>query len=185
MKHYLIADRYARSLNDVIEDDAQLEPVLEALRGISQLFSTHHELHTVIANPAINVETRIGILNAILERGETAAPLKRLLATLVRRGRITVLPDVAELFSQHADARLKRVGARVTSAMPLTESQAREIAASLESYSGMHVRIEHKVDPELLGGVTARIGSTVIDGSIRARIERLKQHLLPEEKLGG
>ena len=185
MKHYLIADRYARSLSSAIEDDGQLEPTLDALRGISEAFSSHHNLHSVLANPAIDVNTRIAILNAILEHGETSALLKRLLATLVRRGRITVLPDVAELFAQRVDTRLNRVGAKVTTAVPLTEEQSQQIAASLEKFSGMQVRIESIVDPDILGGVTARVGGTVIDGSIRARIERLKQSLLPEENLGG
>ena len=185
MKHYLIADRYARSLSGAIEDNGQLEDVLERLRVISVLVTGNHELHSVIANPAIAVEKRVAILDAILDRGDAPALLKKLLAAMVQRGRITLLPDVTELFAQRTDTRLKRVNAKVSSAVALSEDQTKNITASLEKYSGMHVRIDSTVDAELLGGVTVRIGGTVIDGSIRGRIERLKQSLLPEENLGG
>ena len=67
----------------------------------------------------------------------------------------------------------------------MSDDQCNDIVASLEKFSGMHVRIENAVDPSILGGIIARIGGTIIDGSVRARIERLKQSLLPEENLGG
>ncbi|MCF6284026.1 MAG: ATP synthase F1 subunit delta [Candidatus Hydrogenedentes bacterium] len=185
MKHYLIADRYARSLSGAIKDDDALEAALEALQGISQLFADNRDLHSVIANPAIAVGKRVAILNAILDHGDTPELLKKLVATLVQRGRITLLPDVAELFGAQTDIRLNRISAKVTSAVELSEEQTKNITASLEKFSGMHVRINHTVDPEILGGIAARIGGTVIDGSVRARIERLKQSLLPEENLGG
>lgn len=185
MKNYLIADRYARSLSGAIENDADLEPTLGTLRAISQLFQDNHALHSVIANPAIDVDKRSAIIGAILDTEDTPALLKRLLTTLVKRGRITLLPDVTELFARESDTRLGRVRAKVTSAVELTEDQTNHIIASLERFSGMNVRIEHTVDPELLGGITARIGGTVIDGSVRTRIERLKESLLPEENLGG
>ncbi len=93
MKHYLIADRYARSLSGAIEDDSQLEDVLERLRTVSELVSSNHELHSVIANPAIAVEKRVAILDAILERGEAPELLKKLLAAMVQRGRVADVAD--------------------------------------------------------------------------------------------
>ena len=92
---------------------------------------------------------------------------------------------MTELFARHADARLGRITAQVGSAVALSDAQCERISASLAKYSGKEVRIEYAVDPALMGGVTARIGGTVIDGSIRTRIERLKQSLLAEENLGG
>jgi len=185
MKHYLIADRYARSLGGAIADDAELEPTLDGLQGISALISDNRELHSVLANPAISVERRVAILNAILDRGDVAPIINRLLEALVRRGRITLLPEVTELFARLADRRLMRLTASVTSAVPLSGDQAQLITASLEKFSGMHVRVRHAVDPDILGGIIARIGGKIIDGSVRTRIDRLKQSLLPEENLGG
>ena len=185
MKNYLIADRYARSLSRAIEKDSELEPTLKVLQDIAKLIAENHELYSVVSNPAVAVDKRVAILGAILSHENVAELLKNLVSTLVQRGRITILPDVAKLFAQRTDTRLNRVRATVTSAVELTEDQTEKIIASLEKFSGMHVHIDHTVDPELLGGICAQIGGTIIDGSVRARIERLKQSLLPEENLGG
>lgn len=185
MKNYLLADRYARSLSSAIENDADLDSIAATLHDIVTLFTDNRELHSVLANPAVAVDKRVAILNAILEREGTLPLLGKLLEALVRRGRVALLPDVAELFAQKSDLRHGRTGAHVISAVALSEAQSKNITASLEKYSGMHVRIEHTVDPEILGGIVAHIGGKVIDGSVRTRIERIKQSLLPEENLGG
>ncbi len=185
MKNYLVAYRYARSLSESIEDDQALEPTLEILSSFSETLLESDALQGIIGNPAVPTRTQVAILDAILDKLGADPRLKRLVAALVQRRRARILPDVTSLFATQTDARLNRVSAQVTSAIALTDTQRNEIIASLEKFSGMHVRIDHAVDPDLLGGVIAQIGGTIIDGSVRARIERLKQSLLPEENLGG
>ena len=185
MKNYLAAYRYARSLSETIDDDQALEPTLEILTSFTEIFRESEALQGIIGNPAVPTKTQMAILDAILEKLGADSPLKKLVAALVQRGRARMLPEVTKLFAAQTDARLNRVSAQVTSAVALSDTQRNDIIASLEKFSGMHVRIDHAVDPDLLGGVIAQIGGTIIDGSVRARIERLKQSLLPEENLGG
>lgn len=185
MKNYLAAYRYARSLSEAIEDDQALEPTLDILTSFSDIYQENDTLQGIVGNPAIPIKTQIAILEGILDKLGADSRLKKLVEALVQRGRIRILPDVTKLFASQTDTRLNRVRAQVTSAVTLTDAQRNDIIASLEKFSGMHVRIDHAVDPDLLGGVIAQIGGTIIDGSVRARIERLKQSLLPEENLGG
>lgn len=185
MKHYLIADRYARSLDRAIEQDADREAAIDALRAIATHYESDHELRNVLSNPAIPANQRAAILAEILRREEAPPLVSALLDTMLRRGRITVLNSVLELFSTMTDERLNRSGAVVTTAIALSDDHKNKLRAALETFSGTRVRADFRVDPRILGGVVARIKGKVIDGSLRARIERLKQSLLPEENLGG
>ncbi len=185
MKHYLIAERYARGLDRALEQGADREAVLASLRTISDHYLSSLDLRNVLSNPAISADERAGLLREILRREDAPPFVVSLLESLLRRGRITVLPAVAELFAAMTDERMNRAGAVVTTATSLTEDQQNKLRAALEAYSGTKVRADFRVNPDLLGGVIARIKGKVIDGSLRARIERLKQSLLPEENLGG
>ncbi len=185
MKNFLIADRYARSLIGAIPEDSRLEEIRDMLEELGELVKTNQDLRNVISNPAVSIDKRIAILDGILAHENGPDVLRNLVRVLAQRGRISLLADVARRFATHTDTRLNRVSAQVTSAVALSDDQCNDIVASLEKFSGMHVRIENAVDPSILGGIIARIGGTIIDGSVRARIERLKQSLLPEENLGG
>ena len=185
MKNYLVAERYARALDRSMDDDSERDTAAAVLLAAGALYRETQELSTVLANPALPVERRAAILDTILERAGAPLLVKNLLRTLLMRGRIDVLPDVARLFAELTDQRLDRAGADITTAVALSDAQAQTLVRSLETYCGKQVRASFGVDPELLGGVIARIEGKVIDGSLRSRIQRLKDSLLPEEKLGG
>jgi len=181
MKNYLIAERYANGLGAVIEDDRALEPALAALNDLVAAYQSDHDLRLVLGNPTVTLKVRRAILDELLEKLSPPAEIAGLAHVLLNRGRIELLADVAEVFTALVDRRLNRIEAKVVSASPLTSDQERQIAAALESFSGKTVRTACAVDKEVLGGVVARIGSTVIDGSLRARLAQLKETLLSEE----
>lgn len=185
MKYYLIAERYARSLDRALDEGTDRDAVAAGLSIVAGHYLAEHDLRNVLSNPAVSVEERAGLLREILRREEAHPHLGGLLETMLRRGRITALPDVATLFAGLVDERHNRASAGVTSAVDLTDDQKERIRAALESYSGMNVRADYTVDPEILGGVIARIKGKILDGSLRARIQRLRHSLLPEENLGG
>jgi len=184
MKNYLIAERYAKALSLSVADDADLDSVAKALWDLSSAFETMHDLRNVLSNPAIDLEKRIAVLNKALAGEEIPRPVQRLLEVLMRRGRIAVLPDVAELFAALADERLNRLGARVTTTVALNDAQRQRLGAAIERYCGKSVRLDCKEDPQILGGVVARVGGAVLDGSVRTRLERLRKVLLSEEPIG-
>ena len=181
MKEYLIAQRYASGLNAAIADESKLEMVLASLREFAELYEAHHDMRTVLANPTISIDIRRRTLDEVLAKLASPPELARFARVLLNRGRVALLPTVADVFASLTDERLNRVEAHVTSSMPLDATQQQKITDSLTTFSGKKVRTTSEVDPDILGGVIARIGSTVIDGSLRARLEQLENALLSEE----
>jgi len=178
MKNYLVAERYARGLNQSIPGDADVESVTQALHELGDLFETNRDFRSVLANPAIDRSSRERVLDAVLEAGQFPKVVARLAHVLLRRGRITILPDVAVVFAMLADTRLNRVQAAVTTALPLDEGRAARLGSALERFSGKAMRLRCGVDADILGGVVVRMGSTVVDGSVRTRLEKLRDVLL-------
>jgi F-type H+-transporting ATPase subunit delta len=104
--------------------------------------------------------------------------VRNLILLLLRRGRIRQLPRVAAEFRRLDDMRNNVVHAIATSASPLDDAELRAITARLEQMSGGEVALETAVDPDLIGGVVVRIGDRLIDGSVRGRLERLRNQLV-------
>ena len=181
MKHYLIAQRYAKALSAAISDPAQLEPVLVAMKRLSELYSTEHDFRSVLDDPAIDAGRRAAVLAEVLQIEGLPPQVSSLADVLLRRGRIALVADVAAVFATIVDERLNRVTALVTTAGPLTRDQEPRLREALSAFSKRTVSMECSVDPEILGGVMAQIGGTVVDGSLRTRLERMKEALVAEE----
>lgn len=181
MSAYLIAERYAKALNASIADDAELDAIQNALLEAAEVVRDHHDFRTLITNPAVPLEKRLTALNDLLNQMKAPDTVAGLVRVLLRRGRILELPRVALFFHELADARLNRVGAEVTTAVPLQDEEREKLRKSLTAYSGREIRMTTQVDPAIVGGVVARIGDTVIDGSLRTRLARLKQSLISHD----
>ena len=181
MKNYLIAERYASGLSSALEDNGALESAVAALQQLREIYETNHDYRNVLANPAIDSERRAAVLDDVLTALDVPQAVARLAQAMLRRGRISVLPDVAKVFSALSDTRLNRLRAAVTTAKPISEAEEARLAAVLEAYTGKTIRMVCTVDDEILGGVVARMGSEVIDGSVRTRLDNLRTALLTEE----
>ena len=131
----------------------------------------------VLANPAIAVERRAAALRDMLSDRVSPSVLN-LVQLMLRRGRIEELPRVASEFRRLDDERQGIVHAAVTSAAELTQDEIRELTARLERSTGGRVALDVEVDPSLLGGLVVRVGDRMIDGSVRGRLERLRNQLL-------
>ena len=181
MSASLVADRYARGLFSAVHSDAEAETVLAALEDLTETFNESPDLQAALRNPAIAVQRREAILRALIEKTGAPETVLNLARTLLHRHRINLLPHVTDSFGTLVDARLNRVTARVTTAIAATPEQKERVRAALETWSGKDVEIKTKVDPKILGGVVARIDGTVIDGSLRTRLKRMKEAVLAEE----
>ena len=180
MKDYLIAERYARALSAVVTETSALDPASEALNEVAVMYGENHDFRNVLSNPAIDTEQRVGVLREILGRASMPAAVLSLVEELVRRGRIGVVGSVAEVFEDLVDARMNRITAEVLSATPLDEEQQARLQAALSRHTDREVRLDRAVDPELLGGVVAKLGSREFDGSVRTRLRRMRDELLAE-----
>ncbi len=177
MKNYLIAERYAKGLCSSLEDEA-LDSTAKMLKEAAAIFTESDMLHNLLRSPAIDLDKRREVLHEVLTVAEMGESVKRLAEVLLLRGRIELLPDVAVVFSMLADARLNRVRATVTTAAETTPEQEERLVQALKAWSGKEVRMEREVNPDILGGVVARVGDTVIDGSVHTRIKRLREFAL-------
>lgn len=131
----------------------------------------------VLANPAIPGDRRATVLTELLGQ-RISGPVLNLIQLLLRRGRIEELPRVAAEFRRLDDERQGITHATATSAAALSPDEVRAITARLEQSTGGRIALDVEVDPSLLGGLVVRVGDRLIDGSVRGRLERLRNQLI-------
>jgi F-type H+-transporting ATPase subunit delta len=170
------ADRYARALLDVVAKEANPEQVQQELAAFAQIFSGA-ELNEVLQSPAIPPASKRGIVEALIARTNPSAPLAKLLLMLAGRNRLTLVPQLAKVYDERLMELRQVVQVEVTTAMPMASNHAAEFEQRLSKATGRRVRMTTAVDPALIGGAVARIGTTVYDGSVANQLARMKERL--------
>jgi F-type H+-transporting ATPase subunit delta len=170
------ARRYAEAAFQVALRDDTLETWRSELDAAAALVSDERALK-VLANPAIPAEGRAEVVRQLL-KGRISQPVENLIQLLLRRGRIEELPRVAAEFRRLDDDRQGIIRATATSAAPLTPDDVRVLTARLEQSTGGRIALDVQVDPSVLGGLVVRVGDRLIDGSVRGRLERLRNKLV-------
>jgi F-type H+-transporting ATPase subunit delta len=172
-----LASRYARALFDVALAESNPALVGSQLDGFVKTVAGHADLTRVFHNPAIPAKMKTGIVTQLVGQVELESPLRKLLLMLADRDRLTLLDEVAAAYHRRLLEHQQVVEAHVTTATPLEPERADAIARGLAEKTGREVKLSTSVDPALLGGVVARIGSTVYDGSVARHLERLRAQL--------
>lgn len=172
-----LAMRYARALFDVALQESSPERVGDQLTAFVEMVRGHAELTRVFANPAVPARMKRGIVERLTAEVALEAPLRKLLVLVADRDRLGLLADLASAYHARLLQHQQVVEAHVTTATPLAADRAEAIAGGLASHTGRRVRLTTSVDPALIGGVVARIGSTVYDGSVARQLERLRDRL--------
>jgi F-type H+-transporting ATPase subunit delta len=174
--------RYARALADaVLESKLDLAAVDQQLEDFSATLKGSKDLREVLANPALPVSKRISILDAINRRVGCDAKVRNFLALLIDNGRLAALDEILEQYRSEINRRLGISEAEVITARPLGEEEREHLETRVASLAGAarsDVRATFREDASLIGGAILRIGSTIYDGSVRGRLERLKERLL-------
>lgn len=172
-----IARRYARALFGLAEEKGRVEPWLEGLAALEKAIADSTELRDALANPVYAKEERRALAGELARALQLDEEPRNLLLLLADRGRLESLLGVVDHFRALADQKLGRVRARVISAVPLAEAAAQEIAAKLAQAARAEVILDRAVDPAILGGVIAEVGSFTYDGSVRTQLEELRRSL--------
>jgi F-type H+-transporting ATPase subunit delta len=170
------ASRYARALLDVVVKDGDPERVQQDLAAFAVLFR-NPELSRALANPAVPVASKRGIVDTLIARLTPSPAVERLLRMLADRDRLALVPDLAEVYGERLMEHRQIVRADVTTAVPLTSEAAAAFERRLSIATGRHVTMTTAVDPSLIGGAVARIGTMVYDGSIASQLERFRERL--------
>jgi F-type H+-transporting ATPase subunit delta len=172
-----MANRYARALLDVALKESDPQQVERDLGAFADLMQQHATLGQVLTNPAVPVQRKRAIVDDLLKSGGLQPVVTKLLIYLAERDRLSLMRELMAAYRDRLMDHLKVVRADVTSAVELPEDRVRALAQSLGTATGRHVTVTTRVDPSILGGVVARVGSVVYDGSVATQLERMKQQL--------
>lgn len=172
-----IARRYAKALFGLAVEKGRVEAWANALLSLKQAAVGSPDLADVLSNPVYSREQRRAIVEKLAAALSLDAEPANLLFLLGDRNRLSYLAAVVDTFQGLADQHLGRVRARVTSAVRLEESAAQALADSLAKATQAKVLLDRVVDPAILGGVVAEVGSLVYDGSVRTQLEDLRNQL--------
>lgn len=181
MSDLSIARRYAAALFDVTHKSGLHERAGQELTAFAELAGGHAELRKTLESPAIPVPVKKQIVAAILgATGNVSGEVTRLLEMLADRDRLALVASLATAFNDRLLAAKRIVPAQVVSAVPLTADARSALATALGRATGSQVTITERVDASLVGGLVARVGSTIYDGSVTRQLERLRQQLLEQ-----
>jgi F-type H+-transporting ATPase subunit delta len=167
---------YAEALFAVARAEGPLAEIEDELFRVAQVVKGNDELRDKLADPHIPVATRQQIVIDLLG-GKAEPATVSLVSLVVANGRIRQLPLIVDALVSMAAAEASKEVAEVRSAIPLTDDQKSRLADALGKATGKQIEVKVIVDPSIKGGLVAQVGDTVIDGSVRRRLEQLKNAL--------
>jgi F-type H+-transporting ATPase subunit delta len=177
----VVVNRYANALADVIlasTSDVKPAEAIQQLRSFDDTVRGSRDLRAVLASPAIPVSRKRAIIKDIAERLGLARVVRNFILVLSDHRRAAGLAQMVDAFELLLDERLGFVRAEVTSAFELNNVQQGDLSGQLARVAGAQVRMRFTVDPELIGGVTAKLGSRVYDGSVRGQLVAMRRRLI-------
>jgi F-type H+-transporting ATPase subunit delta len=179
MTNKTAATRYARAALDVaIKEKANLEQIEQELADFAGLLDAQPLLKKVLLNPAVPVPRKRAAVVDLMKQANFSPIVSKLLVLLAERDRLILMPDlVASYRDRLADYR-QVVRAEVTTATSLAPARVQQIQKSLADVTGRSVTLQTRVDPSIIGGLVAKVGSVVYDASVTRQLQKLKERLV-------
>jgi len=175
MKDKKLATRYARALLSALPDAAAQDAAGAFLTTLGEALSSQPHARAFLENPATPAAPKKDLLGRLAAEGGVSGRVVTFLGVVVDHGRVSSLPSIASVFRTEREAAQGTVSGTLTTAAPVNAETASRIAAALSRLAGRKVNLTTGVDPALLGGAVARVGSMVYDGSVRTQLERLRR----------
>ena len=172
------AGRYAKALLDVAIKEADPVKAEPELAAFVTLYDSNADLRKALTNPAVPVQAKRAVIEQLSARLQPSKPVAKLLLLLAERDRLDLLPDLMTAYRDRLMDYQQVVRAEVVSAMPLPDAQAKQLQEKLARVTGRTVTMSTRVDSALIGGIVARVGSTVYDGSVATQLQRMKDRLV-------
>jgi len=172
-----VARRYAAALADVAIERREEREVQGELDQWAAMIESHAQLKEVFSNPTIVYDHKRKLLEDLISRTRVRETTASFLRVLLKNQRLSQLREVAARYSYVLDERGGIVAAAVTTARPLPEDLRKQLHDTLIAATGRKVRLSFYTDETILGGMVARIGSTIFDGSVQNQLERLANDL--------
>ena len=166
---------YASALFDAAREEGRLEPVHRELREFAEAVEQVPELQALLSNPQLDPRARTEALRGVLEGSDEL--VRNFLLLVTEKGRAEELDEILQEFDALVAADEGILEVELTTAVELSEDEARRILDQIERVSGRKLRATRKVDPILIGGFVLQAGSHRVDASVRSRLERLRRQL--------
>lgn len=172
------ASRYARAFADVLfEAHLNAKETQGQLADFAAAWHESRPLREFFLDPSFPLDDKVALLDKLNAKLQMAPQARNLIAVLIRNDRIAGLDDVLAEVRREVNQRLNISEAKVISARKLEEPERRELEKQIAGLTGGQVEAEYEVDSSLLGGAVVQVGSTVYDGSVRGRLDRLREEL--------
>ena len=169
-----IARPYAAALFDLAKSEGSLDAVESGLAEINKLSGESDDFRRFLRSPVINAEAKSGAIDAILAKANVNATVGNLIKVVARNGRLFALPAIIKAFQALAAKERGEISADVTSAAPLSSAQVKSLADTLKAKIGKTVTLTEHVDPSLIGGLVVKVGSQMIDSSLKTKLSAMK-----------
>lgn len=172
------AKRYAKALIDVAAEDKAIVQYGKELRSIVEALGVSEELGKVLLNPMYTLEERHAVGDGLCDKLGTSKALKNFLRILVERRGVNMFSDIGRAYSRFEDDIAGRVRAEVQAPTELAETTLEGVKSKLKEETGKEVILTFKKVPELIGGFVVRMDNLILDGSVKAQLESMKEKLL-------
>ena len=173
-----VARRYANALADVVIKTGEANSVKSELKSWEEMISSNSNLQGAFRNPSIAQSSKEKVLDNLIKKTNPTPTTANFLRILLRNSRLTEINEINERFANVLDERSGLTSAQIISARELSEVEKAEIKTNLERLTKKTVNLNFKTDKNIIGGVIARIGSTVYDGSVKTQLEELREKLI-------
>jgi F-type H+-transporting ATPase subunit delta len=171
-----VTSTYARAFADVVFDQRiDAGKALTEVQAIAQLVAANKPLREVWEAPSIPAEQKRSLLDAIVARERISRPVRNFIAVVIDHRRIKFLQPIVQQLERELNQRMGFTEAQIISARELSEPERRALETQVEKLTSSKVRARYAQDRALLGGAVVRVGSTIYDGSVRGRLERIRQ----------
>ena len=169
-----IARPYAAALFDLATSDGSVDKVESGLADITKLSGESADFRRFLRSPVISAEAKSGAVEAILDKANVLPTVANFVKVVARNGRLFALPAIIKAFQALAAGQRGEVSADVTSAAPLSSAQLAALADTLKAKIGKTVTLTEHVDPSLIGGLVVKVGSQMIDSSLKTKLQAMK-----------
>lgn len=173
-----VARRYASALADVVIERREEREVQKEIELWASMIDSNPQLKEVFANPTVAYDQKRTVLEELISRARVRETTASFLRVLLGNQRLAQLPEIAARLGQVLDERAGVVAAEITTARPIPEELKKSLHDTLASATGRTVRLTFATDEAIIGGLVARIGSTIFDGSVENNLERLAEGLV-------
>jgi len=175
-----LADHYADALADVAIEQNSVAQIRQQLADFLGMVGQSPDLALILDSPAVQRANKRGVVEALVKQMGASRTLRNFLCVVVDRGRTRLLLEIQASFDRRLDERQGIVRAEVSSAHELADVEKAELRGALERLTGRRVESAYRLDAALLAGTVVRVGSTIYDGSVRTRLEKMRERMASE-----